>query len=522
MDADPLAGFGLLLATAGACTAMLTKPGRRRWVVMLATLALLPLLVLGDQWQTPRIEALRDSPSTLLLGGLAACAVIAAATAVFRRWPAVIPLALVAAMPFRIPLQTGDEQANLLVPLYLVLVAAVLSRAGRKARDGNEVSERGTSPDAARSRAATWLAYLLPAVIALYALQSLYSEDFSTALQDVCFFLVPFSLVFVLLREQRWTPRLLAGLLAVVVAEALAFTLFGYWEYLARHLIWNPEVIRANEFHIYFRVNSLFWDPNMFGRFLVLVILSLGTLLLWADSVRRVWLLAGLIAILWVGLAMTHSLSSFAALLAGLAVLAALRWSLRWTGLAVAAFMLALVGLLAMGSDIFDEETKLNTRTSGRGDLVTGGLDLFGQRPVTGFGSASFSTVFLERIADGRAPVSESHTEPVTVAVEQGIAGLAIYLALIIVAIATMVVGLRWFAPGLGGKAPPTPVGLARVAVLACFVSVLVHTLSYAGFLEDPVTWLLLALAPALYAATLTGGTTPDGVRGLGADGAGG
>jgi hypothetical protein len=38
----------------------------------------------------------------------------------------------------------------------------------------------------------------------------------------------------------------------------------------------------------------------------------------------------------------------------------------------------------------------------------------------------------------------------------------------------------------------------ARAAVLAAFVALLVHTLAYAGFFEDPITWVLLAVGASL------------------------
>jgi putative inorganic carbon (HCO3(-)) transporter len=506
VSASLLSSVGTLIAAGGACAAMMMAPGRARALVMVATLALLPVLVLGDQWDTERIVSLRESRSTTLAGVVAALAAIAVLAAIFDRLPWLLPLAIVAAIPFRVPLQAGGDQANLLIPLYLVLAGAVawtafaaFRGAGEAADDADGGGEGGSAvPAVAREGVGRWLFFLIPAMVALYALQALYSRDPSRALQDVCFFLVPFSFVYVLIRETRWTRRLLLLLLAVVVVEALAFTLFGYWEYLSRHLIWNPEVIRANEFHIYFRVNSLFWDPNIFGRFLVMVIVALTALLLWSDDRRRIWSLAGLILVLWLGLVMTHSLSSFLALLAGLAALAALRWSWRWTAAAVAGIVLAAALALALGSDIFDEGTTLNKRTSGRGDLVSGGLELFGQRPLGGFGSASFSTAFLEEIVDGRAPVSESHTEPITVAAEQGAVGLVFYLGLIGAALVVMAHGLGVAAPGLGGRRPPTAPELARMAVMAAFIALLVHSLSYAGFFEDPVTWLLFALALSL------------------------
>jgi small-conductance mechanosensitive channel len=38
----------------------------------------------------------------------------------------------------------------------------------------------------------------------------------------------------------------------------------------------------------------------------------------------------------------------------------------------------------------------------------------------------------------------------------------------------------------------------ARAAILAAFVALLVHTLSYAGFFDDPITWVLLAIGASL------------------------
>jgi hypothetical protein len=47
---------------------------------------------------------------------------------------------------------------------------------------------------------------------------------------------------------------------------------------------------------------------------------------------------------------------------------------------------------------------------------------------------------------------------------------------------------------------PPSTLLAARAAVLAAFVALLVHTLSYAGFFEDPITWVLLAIGASLAA----------------------
>ena len=58
--------------------------------------------------------------------------------------------------------------------------------------------------------------------------------------------------------------------------------------------------------------------------------------------------------------------------------------------------------------------------------------------------------------------------------------------------------------PGLRG--PPEPnaspvLAAARAAIVAAFTALIVHTLFYAGFLEDPATWVLLAIGGVLAAA---------------------
>ncbi len=514
---DVLAGAGVLLAAASAAGAILLPPGRLRAAAMLAALILFPALILGDQWHSHQIVALRNTPMRLaLLGCLALVASIALAFA-FRRWPLLLPLAIVAALPFRVPLHAGGDTANLLVPLYLVIAGGVLATALGERRAG----PAGPTP---------WVPRLLAAFVALYALQTVYSEDFSKGLQDVCFFLVPFSLVYGLLRDVEWDKTLLVFVLWVVGIEAVAFVLVGSVEWIARDLFWNDQVIRSNEFHSYFRVNSVFWDPNIYGRYLALVAVAAMSALLWARQRRTLALLTGLLAIVWIGLVPTYSQSSFVALLAGLAVLAALKWSLRWTAAAVAGFAVLgiLVVLLAGGASKLSP-SRINIDTSGRANLVSGGIHLFAQRPIYGYGSGSFPKAYRQHVRTKEAPVSVSHTEPITIAAEQGLIGLALYLALIATSLWTMASGmwrLQPAGPVAAGDPPPLPVAgassgvvpptappaggasltadgvgtrfVARAAVLASFVALLAHTMAYAGFFEDPIAWVLLAAAASL------------------------
>ena len=178
-------------------------------------------------------------------------------------------------------------------------------------------------------------------VVVLYALQALYSSDVEHAVKTVGFFYVPFAVTFRLLVEVRWSRRLLLQALGVTVGLALLFAAVGFVEWATgRLLISNEKVLAANDLKPYFRVNSLFFDPNVYGRFLALVMVVLAGVLLWAPARRDVTRVAVALALLWAALVLTLSESSFAALLVGLAVLAALRWR-PWPVVAVCGVLVA-------------------------------------------------------------------------------------------------------------------------------------------------------------------------------------
>ena len=102
--------------------------------------------------------------------------------------------------------------------------------------------------------------------------------------------------------------------------------------------------------------------------------------------------------------------------------------------------------------------------------------------PIWGWGSGSFGAAFSRHIQRARTTVS--HSEPITVAAEQGAIGLMVYVALVGLALVVLL-------GGAGGSA-------GTAAVAAGFVAMLVHSLSYAGFAIDPATWALLGLGVAL------------------------
>jgi O-antigen ligase len=229
-----------------------------------------------------------------------------------------------------------------------------------------------------------------------------------------------------------------------------------------------------------------------------------GAVLLWTLDRRWALILTAVLAVTFTGLLFAFSQTTFIALFIGLAVLAGLRWSARWaivgTPVALAAIVLGVL-VLAGGHN---ESTR--TVTEGHSSLVSGGLKLAKHRPIYGYGSASFSKEFARAEHVNPGDTTISHTEPVTVAAEQGAIGIAGYLVLLAAALWTVFSGMRSIAPGLGARfksladgdrAELTP---ARIGIAAAFTALLVHTIGYAAYLTDPLTWALLAVGGVLAA----------------------
>ncbi len=494
----------VLAAGAAAATLVLTDP-RRRAIAMASAVVVAAAVLVGHIWDSDQFRSISGEPARFTVLLVLTAVVVTGLGALFLRRPSLFPVVAMAALPFRIPIDAGGSTVNLLVPLYAVIAGGAAAYGWRQLR----------SPAVeADSRRAALLELALAIFIALYALQSLYSRDFAHALEQMTFFYVPFALLFSQLRDVRWSRTLLASCLGVLVVLAVCFSVIGFWEYHNRELLWNPKVINANQFESYFRVNSVFWDPNIYGRFLAVVMVALTAVMLWSGRIRTAAVTAVLLAVLWGGLVLTFSQSSFASLLAGLAVLAALRWDARRTaavsvvGLALAAlFVLAFQGALRLH---LGSSSGLNKATSGRADLIRGGVELFGSRPLWGHGSGSFARAYrLERKGNQKQATSASHTLPITVAAEQGVIGLAAYVLVLFAAFATLA---GWAGAG-PARAPPHErargdgalraaelegFSAAGAALAAAFATLVVHTMMYAAFLEDPFTWVILALGLAL------------------------
>jgi O-antigen ligase len=411
-----------------------------------------------------------------VVGGLAVAVVGAA---VLDRWPWALGFAILACVPVRIPVRLGSQEANLLVPLYGVAAAAALAFAWQLVRGGDR-----------RSHELGPVAVPLAAFVGWTGLSLLWTDDLREGAITVGAFVLPFGLLAICVARLPWRGKWLTWMWGGLVATALVYAAIGVYQWGTREVFWNPKVIVGNAYAPFFRVNSVFWDPSIYGRYLVVGILTaLAGVLLRGVTGWKVWGLVGVIALMWVGLFLSFSQTSFVALSAGVTAGAMVVWGRRAL---VATLVLAAV--VALGTAAIPQvrhrvvdhgQSGVDKVTSGRANLVGQGIRIAVAHPVLGVGVGGFKSAYAERTGlKGRHPkLAASHTTPVTVAAETGFTGLVFFAWLLYAALAANLSGLgRGFTSRVAFA-----VGLTLLAIA-------VHSLFYNAFFEDPLTWALLGL----------------------------
>jgi putative inorganic carbon (HCO3(-)) transporter len=408
------------------------------------------------------------SPPLHLVALIFGLLVLGGGAALFVRYPIAVPIALLAAAPFRISVSIGTQKAYLLVPLYAVLAAAMLALIVRVLRRREE------------HRLPLLLAVPGAAFVLLAGLSLTWTRDLRQGTIELLFFLFPFSalVIGVLWSPFRsWHPRALA---VTLVGLAGVFSAVALFQRVTHGHLLAGDVERANAYTTYFRVTSLFKDPSIFGRHVVIAIAVL-LVAVWLGRIGF-WLGTGLIAFLWAGLYFSYSQSSFVALFA---VAVAIAYVLG--GAALKRVLMVGAAVCILGGAAFVAATAVNDSarqaTSGRTRLARVTWVVFENHPLVGVGIGGQPQASRDEAKTHlSAKRDRSHTTPLTVAAELGVIGLLIYVALLAGA------GRLLFLLTQRSRA----LGLGAAAV---FLTLLVHSLFYAGFFEDPIVWGVIAVA---------------------------
>lgn len=473
-------------AFAGAIGTALVLPARSRSALLVGLALLAAAAVALAVAFVDELGGLEDASVSLspgvVAGALAGALAIAALAAILVRFPAIVVPLLFVCAPLRPPLDP-DPDALLLftvrpdalvgyhLPLYLVLAAAALALGWR--------ALRGEPLRSIPRR----LAYPATALIGLAALSLVWSQDREDGINEVLLFWLPYgTLVAVVARAPfpDWMPRALAW---VAVGLGSVFAAVGIAQFAAGDIFFSTrELAQANATTDIFRTTSLFQDPSIYGRELV-VAMAVVLVALWMARLRLGIGVAAL-GLLGAGLLFTYSQSSMVAL-ALVALALAVACGDRRVRMLVAGLLAAVAIAAATALGIAAGSGSVADVTRNRSTLVADTALVFAHHPVAGVGVGGQATATREE-ADTETSLgrSTSHTTPLTIAAELGLLGLAAYVALL--------VGAVLLLRDLYRRHQPLALGLGAV-LLVLFA----HALVYEGFFETATSWGAMAVACA-------------------------
>jgi hypothetical protein len=403
---------------------------------------------------------LSNHPVFVVPAAVVAIGCLAAVAVVFHRRPWAFAVACVLAAPARIPVHFGSQDAKLLLPLYGVLAAGALGTLYDIARAREpELPQRGP---------------VLPLAIftAFSALSLVWTVDLHQGAVTMLFFYLPFAFMAMRIGQLGWSPDGLRAAFAAQVGLAVLFAAVALWQEAVHRIFWNPSIGVSNAYRSFFRVNSLFWDASVYGRFMaVTLVLCVGVAVYRGMTVP----LGAAMAFMFAGLYFTYSQSSYFAVAAGVLAVGTGLWSRRVT---IALIAVGAAGLLAVVV-VALRGNSANRVSDERSHLIRLGWRVIRRHPLFGAGLSGLPKAAVAGTAHPfRVKGAASHTTPVTVAAELGPIGFALYLW-VLGAITAAGVRIR------GAGAVP------RV-LLAAIVAIFASSLFYDSFFEDPSMWLLV------------------------------
>jgi len=418
-----------------------------------------------------------DAPSLLTASAarLGAVAVgtlfVLALAAAFVRYPAAAPVALLVVAPFRLSIGLGSQEAFLLLPLYAVLAAAGAALAYRVLRG----SEFPAVPNLIAAPTA--------ALVALSGISLLWAKDPRAGTIELLFFYFPFAVllsILALTRPRDWTWRALALALVAVTSLFAAIGVYQAWSHT--EILAKQDVQLTNAYSAFFRVTSVFQDPSVYGRHLVLGIVVLLTML-WLRGVRPAIGLP-VLGLLTLGLYFSYSQTSFVSLFCAVLVVTLIAGDrlTRRVVIGTSAALVIAAGILVIAEGGGDSARQV---TSDRLPLLQVTWPVYAAHPVVGVGIGSQPLMSREE-EDARRRKSKnvSHTTPLTVAAELGTIGLVAYLVFL-AALGRAILEAWRRHRALG------------IALAGCLTALVVQSLFYGGFFEDPFVWLIAGVAAA-------------------------
>lgn len=329
------------------------------------------------------------------------------------------------------------------------------------------------------------ITYILAIFIAYYFLSAVsISPDISKGLIETFRYVIYF-LFFTMVTQFIRKEEDFSLIWKVLIIVGVVLCLEGIFEYIFNYYLWFDNGRRAA---------ATFLDPNIFARFIVIILIALLILRLKKIYIIKPQFMDISIVIAGITLLLTVSRQGLAVFLVTLLFISFFLKSSQRRGIIISLILVTLVAIPIFMQLMDAREQGLALYDIGtRAGLLLGGALMFIGSPLYGIGAGGFQAVMIDKYLDflpwGINSATLSHTYVVTIIAEQGIIGLGIFCIFLIFVYKQF--RINYQTKDLKLKA-------YSLIILASIIVIFISSQAEGRFFEEPLLWLFLGLHVAL------------------------
>ncbi|MEA2077160.1 MAG: hypothetical protein U9O95_03995 [Candidatus Marinimicrobia bacterium] len=329
------------------------------------------------------------------------------------------------------------------------------------------------------------ITYILAIFIAYYFLSAVsISPDISKGLIETFRYVIYF-LFFTMVTQFIRKEEDFSLIWKVLIIVGVVLCLEGIFEYIFNYYLWFDNGRRAA---------ATFLDPNIFARFIVIILIALLILRLKKIYIIKPQFMDISIVIAGITLLLTVSRQGLAVFIVTLLFISFFLKSSQRRGIIISLILVTLVAIPIFMQLMDAREQGLALYDIGtRAGLLLGGALMFIGSPLYGIGAGGFQAVMVDKYLDflpwGINSATLSHTYVVTIIAEQGIIGLGIFCIFLIFVYKQF--RINYQTKDLKLKA-------YSLIILASIIVIFISSQAEGRFFEEPLLWLFLGLHVAL------------------------
>jgi len=325
------------------------------------------------------------------------------------------------------------------------------------------------------------ISYIMLIFISYYLLSALiFSPDMSKGLTETVRYIIYF-LFYTMIIQSIDKPKDFAVIFKVLILIAVILSIEGICEFVFDYRLWVDKGRRAS---------ATFLDPNIFARFLDIIIIMLLILRIKKIYIIKPQYMDISILICAIALFFTVSRQGMAILFLTLFIMSFFMNKKIRNFMLIALILIVLITIPIFTQMMTERQDSPELYDIGtRAVLLLGGIMMFIGNPVLGVGAGGFQATMIAKYLDflpwGIDSATLSHTYVVTILAELGIIGFVLFCIFLLIVYKQFKLNFRTKDVNLKAYS---------LVILSAIIVIFIGAQAEGRFFEEPLLWLFVGL----------------------------